>query len=66
MAIYRVNAFAAKHADKGISPGGLRWEIFNAEKNGLSASGAISREGRKVYVDEDRYFGWKSGQRGAA
>ena len=38
--------------------GGLRWQIFNEEKNGLKEAGAIVRIGRKVLIDSDRYFTW--------
>ena len=37
---------------------GLRWQIFNEQSNGLAESGAILRCGRKVLIDEDRYFIW--------
>lgn len=38
--------------------GGLRYQIFNEEKNGLKAAGAIIRVGRKVLIDTDKYFQW--------
>ena len=38
--------------------GGLRWQIFNEDKNGLKASGAIVRVGRKVLIDTELYFKW--------
>ena len=38
--------------------GGLRWQIFNQEKNGLKDAGAIVRVGRKVLIDVDKYFAW--------
>jgi hypothetical protein len=41
-----------------LTEGGLRWDIFNAEKNGLAASKAIIRKGRRVYIVVDRYFEW--------
>ena len=58
MALYRINQFAARHSDKGMSPGGLRWQIFNEKHNGLAESGAIVRKGRTVWINEDRYFEW--------
>lgn len=68
MALFRVNAFAMRHADKGIKTGGLRWQVFNEHSNGLAESGAIVRNGRAVYIDEDIYFEWlrSGGKRGAA
>jgi len=41
-----------------LTEGGIRWEIFNAEKNGLKQAGAIIRRGSKVIIDTDRYFDW--------
>jgi hypothetical protein len=38
--------------------GGLRWQIFNEEKNGLKQAGAIVRVGRKVLIDSEKYFNW--------
>ena len=38
--------------------GGVRWQIFNEKTNGLAESGAIIRIGRKVLIDEDKYFAW--------
>ncbi len=52
-----VRTLARKHPDV-ITEGGLRWEIFNEEKNGLKESGAILRRGRKILIDADRYFRW--------
>ncbi len=46
-----------------ITPGGLRWEIFNADKNGLSESGAIIRHGRKILINADLYFEWLCSQK---
>lgn len=38
--------------------GGLRYQIFNEDKNGLKDAGAIIRVGRKVLIDTDKYFQW--------
>ena len=38
--------------------GGLRWQIFNEDKNGLKNAGAIVRVGRKVLIDVDKFFAW--------
>ena len=37
---------------------GLRFQIFNRQGNGLEASGALVRLGRKILIDEKKYFGW--------
>ena len=55
-----VKTLAEKHPGV-IKEGGIRWEIFNKDKNGLAESGAIIKRGRKVLIDTDRYFGWLYG-----
>ena len=52
-----VRTLAQRYPDV-ITEGGLRWEIFNKDKNGLSESGAILKRGRKILIDTDRYFDW--------
>ncbi len=41
-----------------FTAGGLRALIFNEHSNGLAISGAIIRIGRKVLIDEAKFFGW--------
>jgi len=43
-----------------IKEGGLRWEIFNKDRNGLAESRAIIKHGGKVLIDSDLYFYWLS------
>lgn len=38
--------------------GGMRHQIFHEESNGLKKSGAIVRNGRKVLINESKYFQW--------
>lgn len=45
-------------ANPAFPVGGVRWQIFNEHRNGLSESGAVLRIGRKVLIDEDKYFKW--------
>lgn len=52
-----VRTLAQKYPDV-ITEGGLRWEIFNKDRNGLKDSGAILKRGRKILIDDDRYFDW--------
>ena len=52
--------FSAKHSF--ATPGGLRFQIFNAKENGLEKSDAIVRIGRRVLVNEKNYFSWIEGQ----
>ncbi len=51
-----VTQFAAKH--RAFKIGGLRWFIFHEDINGLRASGAIVRLGRKVMLDEAKFLAW--------
>jgi hypothetical protein len=57
---YTVTKFSERH--QFVTEGGLRFQIFNAGNNGLTESGAIVRIGRKVLIDEPKYFGWIKGQ----
>jgi len=41
---------------------GMRYYIFNEKINGLEASGAILRLGRKILIDEERFFLWIENQ----
>jgi hypothetical protein len=52
-----VRTLAQKHPDV-LTEGGIRFQIFNKNNNGLKESGAIIRVGRKVLIDTDRYFDW--------
>jgi hypothetical protein len=55
-----VNQFCEKH--KAFKVGGVRSQIFNSEINGLKKSGAIVRNGRKVLINEPRWFAWLEAQ----
>ena len=58
-----VQQFTAKHTAFNI--GGLRSLIFNEHQNGLAESGAIVRIGRKVLIDENKFFAWVQSQQKA-
>ncbi|MDP3332604.1 MAG: hypothetical protein Q8Q40_16475 [Methylococcaceae bacterium] len=45
-----------------FTPGGLRAWIFNEHTNGLAKSGAIVRIGRKVLIDNAKFFAWIEAQ----
>ena len=49
-----VKQFSAKY--EAFPEGGLRHLIFHAKENGLEESGALIRNGRRVLIDEDRFF----------
>ncbi|MBL3598707.1 MAG: hypothetical protein JMN25_02405 [gamma proteobacterium endosymbiont of Lamellibrachia anaximandri] len=51
-----VKQLSVKHS---VFPeGGLRWKIFNAETNGMADAGVIVRDGRRILLDEERFFTW--------
>lgn len=54
--LYTVRQFARHH--EWISEGGLRWLLFRRDANGLQASGAIIRMGRKILIDEQEFLRW--------
>lgn len=45
-----------------FTKGGLRSLIFNESKNGLAKSGALVRIGRKILIDETKFFSWIESQ----
>ncbi|MDP1664999.1 MAG: hypothetical protein Q8L79_07710 [Methylobacter sp.] len=60
-----VNQLCDKH--KAFKIGGVRAQIFNEEKNGLKESGAILRNGRKILINEAKWFAWlEAGNQGGA
>ena len=46
--------------------GGMRSLIFYENTNGLAASGAVLRIGRKVLINETKFFAWIEAQSGSA
>lgn len=59
-----VQQFNQKHP--AFPVGTLRHQIFNEETNGLKKSGAIVRNGRRVLINEPKYFAWLESQNGGA
>ena len=57
-----VRQFCNRHSF--ITEGGMRFQIFNRQTNGLGKSGAIVRLGRKILIDEEKYFGWMDSLQG--
>ena len=55
-----VNQFTEKQP--AFTLGGLRALIFNEDSNGLKASGAIVRIGRRVLIDETKFLAWIESQ----
>jgi hypothetical protein len=73
MKLHTVAQFTVAHP--AFSEAALRYLIFKAERrhssngeipgNGLIEAGAIIRIGRKVLIDEDRFFDWVRQHNGA-
>ena len=61
---FTVQQFIKKH--QAFTIGGLRSLIFNEHTNGLAESGAIVRIGRKVLIDEAKFFAWVESQNKAS
>ncbi|HAT9546858.1 TPA: hypothetical protein JBD53_15005 [Legionella pneumophila subsp. pneumophila] len=51
-----VKQFCQKYP--AFTEGGIRDRIFYADSNGLKKFGAILRNGRRVLIDEERFFQW--------
>ncbi len=62
-----VDQFSKKHP--AFPVGGLRWMLFHSTErkdskgrripsNGMEEAGVIVRVGRKVLLDEERFFAW--------
>ncbi len=45
-----------------FKPGGVRGLISNETTNGLKESGAIVRIGRKILIDNAKWFAWVEAQ----
>jgi hypothetical protein len=64
----RVNEYLKEHPE--WTAGSIRWLIFQAKprvladgtscSNGLEECGAISRVGRRVFIDEENFDSWMS------
>ncbi len=52
-AVHTVTTLAA--VEPGLNEGGIRWTIFQ-HKDELLEAGAIFYNGRKLFIDRDRYI----------
>lgn len=52
--------FIANHP--AFTEGGMRSLVFNEHSNGLAMSCVIVRIGRKVLIDEAKFFAWVDAQ----
>lgn len=57
---YTVKQFSQYHS--AFPEGGIRHRIFHADTNGLNKSGAIIRNGRRILINEERWFSWLESQ----
>ncbi len=55
-ALSTVKQFCQKYP--AFTEGGIRDRIFYADSNGLKKIGAILRNGRRVLIDEEKFFNW--------
>lgn len=60
--LFTVSQFVERHPF--ITNSGMRYQIFREKTNGLEKSGAILRLGRRVLIDEEKYFAWIDSQQG--
>ena len=51
-----LNQFCEKYP--AFTLGGMRDRVFHAESNGLKKHGAILRNGRRVLINEEKFFQW--------
>lgn len=58
--LYTIRQFS--QAQPALSEASIRWQVFNAEKNGLAQAGAVRRAGRRVYIVAERYLAWLDSQ----
>lgn len=59
---FTVKQFCARHL--AFTEGGVRYDIFNEKTNGLAESGAVVRHGRKVLINEEKWFAWLEASNG--
>jgi len=55
------NIFTVEQAAKQIpalTEPAIRWHLFNRQLNGLSKSGAVIKNGRRVFLDVPKYIEW--------
>ncbi|MEO1942838.1 MAG: hypothetical protein ABGY11_00925 [Candidatus Thioglobus sp.] len=55
-----VNQFCERHP--AFPLGGVRHNIFHEKTNGLAKIGAIVRNGRRVLINEEKFFEWLEAQ----
>ena len=57
MAVRKLNTFNQFPKDhRETNEGGLRWQAFNEDENGAKELQVFPKNGRRRYIDEDRYY----------
>jgi len=51
-----VRQFSQKH--QAFPEGGIRWNIYHSDTNGMDKFDVIKRIGRKILLDENNFFLW--------
>lgn len=59
MAIFNKNQILERNP--GLTDGEFKNWLFNRKTNGMEASGAVFKVGRRNYVDEDKFNAWLKG-----
>lgn len=54
--LFTLKQFCEAHP--AFAMGGMRQSILHSHLNGLDESGAILRNGRRILVDESKWFEW--------
>lgn len=44
--------------EPALSAGAIRFDLFNRQRNGLEAAGAVIYRGRRILLNRDRYLSW--------
>ncbi len=55
-----VNQFVSEHSF--ATNGGIRFLLFNSKNNGMNKAGVVKRIGRRVLLDEKKFFEWVEAQ----
>jgi len=63
MKLVTVTQLVQRHP--GFTPGGVRWWLSHARRNGLAEAGAVVRSAKRIYLDEEKFLCWIKNRRTA-
>ena len=63
--IARVNQFQQRHVAAFPTESSLRWILFSKRAQ-LESAGAVFKNGRRVFIDEDKFFEVLESEQGGA